>query len=58
MASFKDKIKRASHPFAYALGVEAFYKGLAMDASPYDRGSKPDEDWVDGYLDAMFLRKL
>lgn len=58
MTSFKKKIEENTHSYAYALGVEAFYKGLAMNASPYDRGSKPDEDWIDGYLDAMFLRRL
>ena len=58
MISFKEKIEVKSYAYAYLLGVDALSKGLAMNTSPYDRGSKPDEDWVDGYLDALFVRKL
>lgn len=57
MASFKAKIEEKEESYAYLLGAEAFQKGLSMQG-PYDRGSKADQEWVDGYLDAMFIRRL
>ena len=58
MTSFSKKIEKKKESHAYILGAKACMEGLAMNASPYDRGSKPDSDWVDGYLDAMFLKRL
>ena len=57
MTSFKEKIQKKEESHAYLLGVEAFSNGLSMQ-SPYIRGEPADIDWVDGYLDAMFVRKL
>lgn len=58
MTSFKEKIEVKTFEYAYLLGAKAFQEGLAMKSSPYQRGSKPDSDWIDGYLDAMFLRRV
>jgi hypothetical protein len=58
MASFKEKLEKNKESHAYYQGAIACMEGLAMNTSPYERGSPPDSDWVDGYLDAAFLRKL
>lgn len=58
MTSFKSKIKEIEQSHAYYLGAEACMAGNRMDSSPFDRGSKADEEWVDGYLDAMFLKRI
>jgi ribosome modulation factor len=58
MASFKEKLEEKQESYAYYQGATACMEGRAMNTSPYERGSPPDSDWVDGYLDAMFLRKL
>lgn len=55
MTSFKAKLEKNKENHAYILGVEAFQNGLSMDG-PYERNSKADEDWIDGYLDAMFIK--
>lgn len=57
MSSFKAKIEKKEETYAYVLGVQAFRDGKSMQG-PYERGSSTDQDWVDGYLDAMFLRSL
>jgi len=57
VTSFQAKIEKKEESYAYLLGVEAFQSGKSMQG-PYERNSKADQDWVDGYLDAMFLRKL
>ena len=57
MVSFKAKIEEKEESYAYLLGAEAFHNGKSMQG-PYERNSKADQDWVDGYLDAMFLRRL
>lgn len=57
MASFKEKLEKNKENHAYLLGVEAAQAGLSM-IGPFDRGSPADREWVDGYLDAVFLRKL
>ena len=58
MGSFKEKIKNKQGVHAYYLGALACQEGLAMNASPYERGSRFDVDWVDGYLDALYIRRL
>lgn len=58
MVSFKKEIEKKQESHAYYQGAKACMDGLAMNTSPYERGSKPDADWVDGFLDAMFLRRL
>lgn len=57
MTSFKAKLEKNKENHAYILGVEAFQNGLSMDG-PYERNSKADEDWIDGYLDAMFIKEV
>lgn len=57
MTSFKARIEKNKENRAYMLGAEAAYAGESM-LGPFERGSPPDSDWIDGYLDAVFLRKL
>jgi len=57
MTSFQAKIEKNKENHAYMMGVEAASMGLSMEG-PFERGSSPDSDWVDGYLDALFVRKL
>ena len=57
MTSFWNKIKDREAVHAYVLGTKAYQDGLSM-LSQYERGSKADADWLDGWLDAMFLRKI
>lgn len=58
MISFKKEIEKRQEVHAYYQGVKACLDGKAMNTSPYDRGSRPDEDWVDGFLDAMFIKRI
>lgn len=57
LISFKTKIALKKENHAYVLGVEAAQSGKSM-LGPFERGSDADADWVDGYLDAVFLRNL
>ena len=44
MTSFKSKIEEMEKSHAYYLGAQACMAGNRMDSSPFDRGSKPDEE--------------
>lgn len=61
MVKFCDILKRKSESEAYMNGVDDFYDRLSNKTlimrlvSPYIEGSKADEDWLDGYMDAYFL---
>ena len=57
MASFQAKLKKNKENHAYLLGAEAAQKGESM-IGPFESGSPPDSDWIDGYLDEVFLRRL
>jgi hypothetical protein len=57
LTSFQEKLEKNKENHAYVLGAEAASKGLSMEG-PFPRGSDADVEWVDGYLDAIFLRKL
>lgn len=57
VTSFSAKIEDRAKSFAYVLGSEAYQNGLSMKG-PFVRGSEADKDWIDGYLDAMYLEKL
>lgn len=58
MVSFRKEIEKRQETHAYYQGAKACMDNLPMSTSPYDRGSIPDSDWIDGYLDAMFLRSM
>ena len=58
MASFENKLEDKKNAYPYYLGAKAYSLGLAMDSSPYTTGSKLDEEWVDGYLDSLFLGRI
>jgi len=55
VTSFSSKIKEKMDQHAYCLGINACNAGYPMGVSPYEGGSKLDKDWVDGYLDALFI---
>lgn len=57
MASFQAKLEKNKENHAYLLGAEAAQSGKSM-IGPFERGSPPDSDWVNGYLDSVFLRRL
>lgn len=57
VTSFGAKIEEKAQSFAYVLGAKAWQEGLSMNG-PFARGSEADRDWIDGYLDAMYLEKL
>lgn len=57
MTSFSSKIKEKRNEHAYYLGTCAYAEGLSMQ-NDYEQGSKLDEDWLNGYLDAMYLRNV
>lgn len=52
MINFKDKIEKLNQSHAYTMGV-GFFNTVR---SPFDPGSTPDKEWMDGFLDAAFLR--
>lgn len=57
MTSFSAKLEKNKENHAYVLGSEAAKDGKSM-LGPFDRGSSADRDWVDGFLDFVFLRDL
>ena len=57
MTSFSAKLEKNKENHAYVLGAEAAGDGKSM-LGPFERGSSADRDWVDGYLDFVFLRNL
>lgn len=57
MASFQARIEKNKENHAYMLGVEAARDGKSMQG-PFERGSLADTEWVDGYLDYYFLRRI
>lgn len=57
MTSFQAKIEANKENNAYMLGSEAGHKGLSMEG-PFTPGSDADADWMDGYLDAVFLKRF
>jgi hypothetical protein len=57
VTSFQAKLEKNKESHAYMLGAEAASSGKSM-MGPFKRGSEADQEWVSGYLDALFLRKL
>lgn len=57
MTSFQAKIEKNKENRAYMAGVAAAYSNEKM-ASPFPKGSEAESEWIDGYLDAVFLRNL
>lgn len=56
MTSFNQKIVELQKSHAYVLGVEASRENKTM-VGPFERGSPEDVEWVDGFLDQVFLRE-
>lgn len=57
MTSFNQKIVEQQKSHAYVLGVEAARNNKPL-LGPFDRGSSADIEWVEGFLDAVFLKEL
>lgn len=57
LTSFKEKLEKNKENHAYLQGVEAAYRRDKM-SSPFERGSEADEEWLNGFLDATFMRNL
>ncbi len=57
MVNFETKIKSMRDQHAYTQGVDAFCNNEPQQ-SPYTEDFKLDLDWLDGYLDAKYLRNM
>ncbi len=57
MTSFQAKIEENKESHAYVLGGDAAYKNLSMQG-PFTPGSDADAEWLSGYLDAMYLKRI
>lgn len=56
MTSFALKIKDKMESQAYCMGVNAFQAGYHVVESPFDKDSKADKEWLDGFHDAWYMR--
>lgn len=58
MTSFASKIREKMESHAYCDGLNAFQCGYfnKIVKSPYPEGSKADQEWLDGFYDAWFMR--
>ena len=57
VVNFATKIKSMRDQHAYTQGVDAFSNNEPQQ-SPYTDDFKLDLDWLDGYLDAKYLRNM
>lgn len=57
MISFQSKIDQNKQNHAYMMGVQAAYSNQKM-TGPFPEGSDADEQWLEGYLDCVFMRNL
>jgi hypothetical protein len=57
VTSFQAKLEKNKENHAYVLGADAAHKGESM-VGPFERGSKADQEWIEGYIDSVFLRNL
>lgn len=55
MASFKEKLERNKEKQAYVLGAKAAMDGYSLDVRPFQHDAFVDQEWLDGYLDVVFL---
>lgn len=60
--TFKKALEEERKKYAYWLGTREFYNIMVkqqvppmMLVSPFEKGTKEDVDWLDGYMDAFFL---
>lgn len=58
MASFKQKLERNKEKQAYVLGAKAAMDGFSIDVRPFQYDPYVDREWLDGYLDVVFLGAL
>lgn len=57
VTSFSKKIEEIQEDSAYALGSKAYIAGKSM-SNHFVAGSEADAEWVDGYLDAMYIHNM
>ena len=53
MISFSSIIKENLAIHAYCLGVDAFYE---KGSNPFEEDTEEFKEWIDGHLDAAFLK--
>lgn len=58
MVSFKQKLTQNQEKHAYVLGAKAAMDGYSIDVRPFQYDAFVDQEWLDGYLDVVFLRNL
>lgn len=60
MTSFKQEIERKKENEAYALGAKAFSGQYEQKVvlSPFEKGSKADIEWLDGFFDAWYVNMM
>jgi ribosome modulation factor len=58
MPSFKEKIESNREKHAYVLGAKAAMDGYSIDMRPFRHDAFVDQEWLDGYLDVVFLGAL
>ena len=58
MPSFEQKLKEKRENHAYVLGAKAAMEGYSIDMRPFQYDAFVDQEWLDGYLDVVFLRNL
>ena len=58
MVSFKQKLIQNQEKHAYVLGAKASMEGYSIDMRPFQYDAFVDQEWLDGYLDVVFLRNL
>jgi hypothetical protein len=56
--SFKHKLKEKEESHAYVLGAKAAMDGYSMGVRPFQYDAFVDQEWLDGYLDVVFLRSM
>lgn len=57
VTSFSEKIEKIQEDSAYVLGGKAYLAGKSM-SNHFVAGSDADIEWVDGYLDAMYIHNM
>jgi ribosome modulation factor len=58
MVSFKEKLEQKQELHAYVLGAKAAMDGYSTEVNPFHYDVFVAQEWLDGYLDAVFLRSV
>ena len=58
MASFKEKLERNKEKHAYVLGAKAAMDGYSIDVRPFQHDVFVDQEWLDWFIDAAFMKEM